>query len=278
MTRRSLNRTLRRVYLVLGLTLAVSLLAKFADHLGMPVNGLMNQLLKDVYEFLRDMALLIATAGAAYIANIFQKRSNFIDGLRSEWRQIIESKSALFTFTHLEQPSAEQYLDVFCRLSETIDNMRVVYRNVGETRSQIGLYPYSPLHDMRRVLQALDPRKNEEVTADQRKLARDAILQSFYALRETFLEELDLEEPSEPLLIWGGRRLKRPGSTARAREAQNEQRRLHDAAAPPDPAINALLERLYDKEQTTPKAWRTVNGAGEPAGPPAGTPPRTPSP
>lgn len=258
MTRRTLNRTLRRVYLLLGLILGVSLLSKFADHLGLPVNGLANQLLKDVYEFLRDMALLIATGGAAYIANIFQKRSSFIESLRSEWRDIIESKSALFTYTNLEQPTAEQYLAVFCKLSETIDNMRIVYRNVGETQADIGLFPYSPLHDMRRVLQTLDQRKSEAVTPEQRKLARDAILQSFYALRETFLEELDLEEPDNPLLIWGGRRLKKPGSAKSAQRLQADQRRQQDAVSPPDPAINALLAHLYDKEQSTAKVWRDV--------------------
>lgn len=272
MTRRSLNRTLRRVYLLLGMILGVSLLAKFADHLGLPVNGLANQLLKDVYEFLRDMALLIATGGVAYITNVFQKRSSFIDGLRSEWRDIIESKSALFTFTNIEKPTAEHYLAVFCKLSETIDNMRIDYRNVGETTASIGLYPYAPLHDMRRVLQTLDPRNGNVVTAEQRKLARDAILQSFYALRETFLEELDLEEPSEPLLIWGGRRLKKPGSARYAKSAQDLQRKLHDAAAPPDPAINDLLAHLYDKEQSTPKVWRAVNGAGETPRDPQATP------
>jgi len=37
--------------------------------------------------------------------------------------------------------------------------------------------------------------------AETRALVRDAILQSFYALRETFLEELALEEPNHSLLI-----------------------------------------------------------------------------
>lgn len=265
MIRRTLNRTLRRVYLLLALILGISLSAKFADHLGLPVNGLANQLLKDVYEFLRDMALLIATGGVAYISNVFQKRSSFIDALRSEWRDIIETKSALFTYTNLEKPTTGEYLDAFCRLSETIDNMRIVYRNVGETDADIGLYPYAPLHDMRRVLQTLDPRKAESVSADQRELARNCILQSFYAVRETFLEELDLEEPEHPLLIWGGRRLKKPGSTKAARKDEEVQRRHHDAMSPPDPAINALLAHLYHKEQGTAKAWRVAAAGPVPA-------------
>ena len=54
----------------------------------------------------------------------------------------------------------------------------------------IGLYPFAPLHDMRRALQSLDPRKRADISPEQRKLVRDAILQSFYALRENFLIEL----------------------------------------------------------------------------------------
>ena len=106
--------------------------------------------------------------------------------------------------------------------------MRSVYQNVGETGDLIGLYPYAPLHDMRRALQTLDPRKSPNPDAEARNLVRDAILQSFYALRETFLEELDLEEPDHPLLISGGRRAKKSGSTGSARRAQDRQRARQD--------------------------------------------------
>jgi hypothetical protein len=67
---------------------------------------------------------------------------------------------ALFAYTQIEQPTTEQYIATFCKLSETIDNMRSVYQNVGETGDLIGLYPFAPLHDMRRALQTLDPRKS----------------------------------------------------------------------------------------------------------------------
>ena len=173
--------------------------------------------MKDAYEYLRDMSLLIATGGVAYITNMFQKRSSFVEALKEEWRDIIATKSSLFAYTQLERPTLDQYLATFCRVSETIDNMRSVYRNVGETDGLVGLYPFAPLHDMRRALQTLDPRKSPNPDVETRNLVRDAILQSFYALRETFLEELDQEAPDHPLLISGGRRMKVSGSTDRAR-------------------------------------------------------------
>jgi len=251
MTRASLNRTLRRLYFFLAVLLALSLAAKFRRYIpgiaGTPLDGALG----DAYEYLRDMSLLIATGGVAYLANVYQKRSNFVESLEEEWRGIVRTKSALYTFCEKPFPSTDDYLAAFCRISETIDNMRIVYCNAGETESLVGLYPYAPLHDMRRALQSIDPRKRSEIPAEERKLVRDAILQSFYALRENFLEELDLDEPEHPLLISGGRRLKLPGATRGARARQERQRKRQDTSPPLRPDIETLLARLYDREQET---------------------------
>jgi hypothetical protein len=257
MTRSTLKATMRRVYALLGSVLAICLLAKFVDHIPALRGSGLEALLKDAYEFLRDMSLLIATGGVAYITNIYQKRSSFVDALKQEWRDIIAAKSALFTYTQLERPTLEHYLETFCTLSETIDNMRSVYQNVGETDDLVGLYPYAPLHDMRRALQTLDPRKTPQVAdPETRALVRDAILQSFYALRETFLEELDPEAPAHPLLISGGRRAKQSGSTSAARRRQERQRWRQDRLTSPDPRIDQLLADLMQKEEQTAKPWR----------------------
>ena len=261
MTRSNLKSKLRRIYLLLVVVLGISFLAKIADHVpGLAGTGA-ELILKDAYEYLRDMSLLIATGGVAYITNLFQKRSSFVAALKEEWRDIIATKSALFAYTQLEQPNLDQYMTAFCNLSETIDNMRSVYHNVGETDDLIGLYPYAPLHDMRRALQTLDPRKLPDADADARNLVRDAILQSFYALRETFLEELDLEQPDHPLLISGARRGKKAGSTASARRAQERQRSRQNRATSPDARIDDMLADLYAKENSTAKPWRQPEGA-----------------
>jgi len=248
MTRASLNRTLSRVYVLLTLVLVISLVAKLGDSMpGIKGTGL-GVLLKDIYDYLKDMALVFVTVVAAYLANVFQKRSKFVTSLEQEWRGIVSTKSALYAFCEKTFPTADDYITVFCRISETIDNMRIVYRNVGETDDLIGLYPYTPLHDMRRALQTLDPTKTQNVTPEARKLARDAILQSFYALRETFLEELDLEAPTSPLLISGGRRQKMPGAPRRAQAMQQRQRLVQDRTPLPRPDIDALLETQRARE------------------------------
>lgn len=260
MTRSKLRRTLSCMYWMLSVVLILSLVAKLSDHIPGITGTRTAQILKDTYEYMKDMSLVFVTVVAAYLASVFQRRSSFVESLRAEWRDIVASKSMLFTYTQIERPTRQQYLEAFCRLSETIDNMRTVYRNVGETTDLIGLYPYSPLHDMRRALQSLDPGKNADIIPEQRRLARDAILQSFYALRESFLDELDPEEPDRPLLIYGGRRLKKPGSTSAARQSQERQKMEHDRVTPPVPEIEAFLAAQYDKEQTTAKPWRATRG------------------
>jgi hypothetical protein len=257
MTRNSVNRTLSRIYFLIFLVLGLLLAAKFADDIpGVPpfVVSIANEL----YEFVRDMSLLIATAGVAYLSNIFQKRSKFVESLEEEWRNIVRTKSVLLTYCDKPYLGTDDYLTAFSRISETIDTMRIVYRNAGETDGLVGLYPYAPLHDMRRALQTLDPRETAEVPLEQKKLVRDAILQAFYALRETFLEELDLEEPNKPLLISGARRLKIPGADMAAQIQQTVQRTRHDRAPSPRPDIDAMLSAERAKEKDKPPDARAA--------------------
>lgn len=260
MTRFKLNRTLRRSYFVLGLVLVVAFVARLSEHIpGLAGSGL-EQVLKDIYDYLKDMALVLVTVIAAYLANVFQKRSKFVENLEREWRGIVTTKTALVAYCERPYPSIDDYLTAYCRISEAIDNMRIVYSNAGETSSLVGLYPYAPLHDMRRALQWLDPRKKPNTTAAERALARDAILQSFFALRENFLEELDLEQPRHPLLISGGRRLKRPGAMRAAKAEQERQRKKQDHEPQPRPDVDTLLAHLYYDEQKSDA--RTSDGNG----------------
>ena len=247
MTRLSVNRTLARLYWLLTIVLTLLLASKFADDVpGLPpfVVSIANK----IYEFMRDMSLLIATGGVAYLSNIFQKRSKFVESLEEEWRNIVRTKSVLLSTCEKPYLATDDYLAAFYKVSETIDTMRIVYRNAGETGGLVGLYPYAPLHDMHRALQTLDPRRSNEVTIEQKNLVRDAILQAFYALRETFLEELDLEEPEHQLLISGARRLKIPGAAVAARVMQDHQRRRLEREPPARPDIDAMLAKLRAEE------------------------------
>ncbi|KAI94381.1 hypothetical protein T281_11175 [Rhodomicrobium udaipurense JA643] len=200
MTRRRQNRILRIVVAVLVGFIALSLLSKINDD---------NPRLSNLYEFIKDSSLLIATIAVAYLANIYQRRQNFLDSLREQWREIVKTKGALLYYCKTSEPDAGQYWKAFTQLSECIDNMRIVYANVGETNELIGAYPFEPLHDMRRAFEKLDPAAS---TAEDRALVWEKIEQAFNAIREKFLDEFDIEAPSKPILKRGTGRTKVKGA------------------------------------------------------------------
>ena len=181
---------------------------------------------------------------------------SFVEALKEEWRDIIATKSALFAYTQIERPTHEQYIATFCKLSETIDNMRSVYQNVGETDDLIGLYPYAPLHDMRRALQTLDPRKTRRARcrgAQPRARRHPAVV--LRAARDV-PGGAGPRGAGPPAADLGRAPRQEGGSTGWARRAQERQRARQDRTPSPDPRIDEMLAELYDKENPTAKPWR----------------------
>jgi hypothetical protein len=70
MTRSTLRRTLRRLYLCIAVVLLVSLLSRLAEHIPMLAGTSLEKVLKDFYDFFKDMALLIATGGVVYLKRV----------------------------------------------------------------------------------------------------------------------------------------------------------------------------------------------------------------
>ncbi len=258
MTRHRINRTLRVVYRSLIAVLAVAFAAKLLTHVPGFAGTKADDVAKDVYLYLKEMAPVFITVVAVFLTSVFGKRANFVKSLEEEWRNIVRTKSALWSYLETPYPTTDDYIATFARLSETIDTMRIVYRNVGETRDVIGLYPYEPLHDMRRVLQTMDPRLKTSFTDAERRRAQECISQAFLGLRENFLEELELHEPGHPLLVPGGRRHKVSGATPAAEKKRARQQERHNKNAAPNPEIEAYMGGLVAREKSagnpTPKA------------------------
>jgi hypothetical protein len=217
MTRKQLNRILGLVVAGLVTLILVALAAKLSG-IGWALN---------LYDFIRDTSLLIVTVIAAYMASVYQRRTSFLQNLREQWREIVQAKASLIYYCHLQSPTLEDYLIAARQLSECIDNMRIVYANVGETDELIGLYPYSPLHHMRIVMEKLDPRVGT-ATAEERYAARGEIWDAFNAVREHFLDEFDIEEPSRPILLHRMKRTKRDGAASYALQQRDHQQKTLD--------------------------------------------------
>ena len=67
MTRSSLGRTLRRAYWILGLVLAISLVAKLANQIPGLADTPAERVLASLYDYLKDMALVLVTVVAASV-------------------------------------------------------------------------------------------------------------------------------------------------------------------------------------------------------------------
>lgn len=190
MTRKRLYGILATNSLAFGGLLVFALVCKLSD----------NPVLQQLYEFIRDMSLIFVTLAAAWIASVFQRRAGFLKSLREEWREIVDTKSILVAYCEHPNPTMDQYIEARRRISQTIDYMRIVYRNVLESERYIGFYPYESLHDMRRAIDRIDPRTRSDVTVDEKMATKKYIRDRFLALRENFLEEFDLEEPAKPVV------------------------------------------------------------------------------
>ncbi len=166
------------------------------------------------YEFvsqtIKDVIPLMLGVVAVVLSDGLQRRGRFLNSLRDEWRNIVRAKSALTLYCEKGRTDVDFYLAAFHVLSEAIDSLRVVYRNVDETSETIGYYPYEPLHDMRRYFEAIDPRHREATTKEEFRTAQAQIVESFLALREVFLDEIDVAEPSSPIVQRDARRRKMP--------------------------------------------------------------------
>lgn len=217
MTKRLLQ---RRLVLIVGALILLVVLGASARALG----------LSDAYEVLKDFSVPLVAVAAAVLAHLFQRRATFLSVLSEQWSEMVEAKAAVVRYCEAAQcrtPDTDEYFDTHALLSQVIDEMRVVYRNVGETSELVGFYPYSPLHHIRLQFETLDPRAENK--GDPAVIAEE-VREAFNAIREHFLDEFDPPEPTRPLLIHAARREKAPGAARHARAVKDRQVRARERA------------------------------------------------
>ena len=252
MTRSSLDTTLRRAYIVLGLVLLIAIAAKFADRIPGIEGTALARMAADTYEFLKDMSLVLVTVIAAYLANVFQKRSKFIERLEEEWRGIVRTKSALYSFC--EKPNASRRRLPRRLLPHQRDDRQHARR----------------LRERRRDLE-ID--RSLSVRASARHAPRAAVARSAQALRhlrrrrasscatrscsrsmrcgKTSSSSSTSTSRSIPILVSAAaRRRKHPGATSAALKMEVAQLDNYERdAAPRRAEVEALLWALHAKEQ-----------------------------
>ncbi len=192
MTKAELRRVMFRVFCSLAVLTVVAAFFEF----GLSKRSAGNKL----YEFIKDFLPFYLAAAAAYLAYCFQQRSNFLISVREVWKDIVTTKNALIAFTYNEDPSIKEFESVQQRLFITIDLIRAVYKNIDEDVDGTGLYPFEPLHDMRKVLKLCSPHCSSK---ERREQARTEFQKAWYTLKSSYLKELPRVVPSQPIVVRG---------------------------------------------------------------------------
>jgi hypothetical protein len=170
---------------------------------------------KRIFTFMKEMSVYVLLCITPYVAYIFSLRQKFIEKIETEWRRVVEIKSDIMDYTY--NPKPEKYSEIFKKLSCAIDNMRCIYKNVGQDRRHIGYYPFETLHDFRRALESINPSHlKNTLTAEQLSELRRRVDESFKAFRDIFLIEIDPPEPELPIILRNMSRLKEDGVSEEA--------------------------------------------------------------
>ena len=181
MTKIQLKKRLRRVFYFIFGYFAILIVHHFYN--------------KDYFEFcLQTMPLFIIII-SAYVANIYHKRSVFVSTLREVWYKIVDAKVEIYEFIDNRYSSEDDLRKVYTKWSSVIDYVRAVYKNVGESKTYKGYYPFESLHDIRKILRDY----SITISEDEKNIIKDKIFNIWQTFRFYFLSELEPPQPTMPI-------------------------------------------------------------------------------
>lgn len=183
MTRKHLQRTIFAVIVLYTIAIIVGLIIYYTDFTGNKIH----------YQIYKDLMLLTIAIPAAYLGFCFQRRSSFLQALRQLWTNLISSVNTAIQYTHLPEPTDKQFGEALVLLSKSIDEVRGVYKNLKETKDNIGLYPFECLKDIYGQVSKLGYGKLDMAKAAE---SRRHIRHCWKDLRKSFLSEFDRSEPT----------------------------------------------------------------------------------
>jgi hypothetical protein len=151
------------------------------------------------YETFKDLIPLILAIPAAYLGYCFQQRGSYLQSLRSLWSQLVIAVNSAIQYTYLESPTQEQFGKILTDLSIATDELRGVYKNIGESSKNVGLYPYEPIKDIHKVISRLGFGNLDE---KNRITARRQVVGHWKSIRSNFLDEFDRAVPTKVVSVY----------------------------------------------------------------------------
>jgi hypothetical protein len=150
------------------------------------------------YSTFKDLIPLIIALPAAYLTYCIQRRASFLQFLRTAWSNLVKAVNSAILYAQNPVPEKKEYFDVLTSLRVAIDELRGIYRNVGEKPGQHGLYPVSPILDIYAAIEKLN--KFQELSVTEMKQQKDLsgkIFDQWKTVRTVLLSEMDRPYPTE---------------------------------------------------------------------------------
>ena len=146
------------------------------------------------YNAFRDIIPFVFGIPAAYLGYCFQQRQSYMESLRILWTRLVRAVQESIRYTYDPTPTQGEHAHVLMELAIAVDEVRGVYKNIGERADQVGLYPYEPIKE---IYNAVEELGHGELTSEQRETARKRIKGHWRSIRANFLDEFDRAEPSK---------------------------------------------------------------------------------
>ena len=146
------------------------------------------------YNAFRDIVPFVFGIPAAYLGYCFQRRQSYMESLRSLWTKLVHAVQESIRYTFDPTPTQSEHAHILMQLAIAVDEVRGVYKNIGERAGHVGVYPYEPIKE---IYKAVDELGHGELSSDERALARQRIKGHWRSIRANFLDEFDRAEPGK---------------------------------------------------------------------------------
>lgn len=153
-----------------------------------------------IFSTFKDLMPLFLGIAAAWLGYCVQRRSAYLQQLRTLWTKLVDAIQNATQYTHLKQPTQEQYSNVLMKLSIAIEEVRGVFCNLNENDENPGLYPFEPLKDIYGIISDLG--YSENFKSALATGSRNKVTVLWKEMRKEILKEFDREEPTFPHSHW----------------------------------------------------------------------------
>lgn len=153
-----------------------------------------------VFTTFKDLMPLAIAIAAAWLGFCVQRRSAYLQQLRSLWSKLIEAVQSAAQYTHSVKPSQEDFSKTLLKLSIAIDEIRGVFCNLGEGSKDVGLFPFEPIKTIYELVADLG--FGDNFKAADAPATRNNIVHLWKEMRRELLKEFDREEPTWPHSHW----------------------------------------------------------------------------